>query len=320
MIEQKTFNKAGEGNQCTGENPMIVSGAGPERPGRTHSLPPGLPVTDSHIHLDPKGRNVEAAREFREYGGTHLILVCKPYTNPAATPTSERTILESYELTLTVAKRVRQETEVGVFVVLGPHPSEISKLIKNHSLVESEDIMKRCLDRAAGLVAEGHAVGLGEVGRPHYPCPAEVLEASNRILEHAMILGKELGVPLVLHTEGGTGVFRDLAEMASRVGFDRGKLIKHFSGPHLEPDVNHGLFPSVIARTKTTETALEKGTRFTMETDYIDVLSRPNVVLPPYQVPKLTATLLRKGIMSREEAFIIHKENIEQLYSVELEL
>jgi len=307
-----------------GENSMI-SGESGRRIDREHEdasvhSGPKFPITDSHIHLDPHGRNVEAAREFEGAGGSHLILVGKPYIDPTTTPTSEKTILESYEITLKLAEKVRETTTLGVFVVIGPHPSEISKLMKHHSLAESEEIMKRCLDRARRYVRDGHAVGLGEVGRPHYPCSPEVLEASNRIIEHAMMVGKELGVPLVLHTEGGTKTFRDLAGMAERTGFNKDKLIKHFSADYLEPEVNHGLFPSVIARTKTIENALAKGTRFTMETDYIDVPSRPNVVLPPRQVPKLTTTLLNKGLMTEEAAHIIHKDNIERLYNVEVEL
>ncbi len=228
--------------------------------------------------------------------------------------------MNSYQTTLDLAEQVRQKTPVKVFVVLGPHPSEISKLVQHLSLLEAEDTMKRCLDAAAVLIEEGKAVGFGEVGRPHYPCDAEVWEASNRVLEHAMTLGKEIGAPLVLHTESGTEVFSDLAKMADKVGLKRGQLIKHFSKDHLEPEVNLGLFPSVVARTKTTESALKKGTRFTMETDFIDVPSRPNIVLPPDQVPKLTVKLFRKGVLDEETAFKIHKDNFEKLYGIEIEL
>ena len=37
------------------------------------------PVLDDHMHLDPvNGRGVEAAEEFAEAGGTHLLVVNKP--------------------------------------------------------------------------------------------------------------------------------------------------------------------------------------------------------------------------------------------------
>ena len=131
---------------------------------------------------------------------------------------------------------------------------------------------------------------------------------------------QKLGAPLVLHTEGGTEVFRELAKMADKQGLKRELLVKHFSRDWLEPEVNHGLFPSVVARTKTIESALKKGTRFVMETDFIDVPSRPNIVLPPDQVPKLTNKLLAKGTMTEEQAWEIHKHNIEKVYKVDVEL
>ncbi|HNS83319.1 MAG TPA: hydrolase TatD, partial [Methanolinea sp.] len=40
---------------------------------------PRFPITDHHIHLDPRnGRGIDAAKDFRRSGGTHLFLVSKP--------------------------------------------------------------------------------------------------------------------------------------------------------------------------------------------------------------------------------------------------
>ena len=37
------------------------------------------PVLDNHLHLDPvNGRNTEAAAEFADHGGTHLLVLNKP--------------------------------------------------------------------------------------------------------------------------------------------------------------------------------------------------------------------------------------------------
>ena len=39
----------------------------------------GIPITDDHIHIDPaNGRGIEAAKDFRRSGGTHIFLVSKP--------------------------------------------------------------------------------------------------------------------------------------------------------------------------------------------------------------------------------------------------
>ncbi|HVM45576.1 MAG TPA: hypothetical protein VM582_06535, partial [Candidatus Thermoplasmatota archaeon] len=42
-------------------------------------MPPRFPIWDNHFHLDPAGRLVEAVKEFERAGGTHLMVVHKPY-------------------------------------------------------------------------------------------------------------------------------------------------------------------------------------------------------------------------------------------------
>jgi TatD-related deoxyribonuclease len=76
--------------------------------------------------------------------------------------------------------------------------------------------------------------------------------------------------------------------------------------------------PSVLASKKNIVEALEKGTRFLMETDYIDDPRRPGAVLGPKTVPKLTKSLLG-GAMTEEQAFEIHVKNPYKIYGIELE-
>ena len=54
--------------------------------------------------------------------------------------------------------------------------------------------------------------------------------------------------------------------------------------------------PSVLASKKNIEAAAKKGTRFMMETDYIDDPRRPGAVLGPKTVPKRTLELLENNI------------------------
>jgi TatD-related deoxyribonuclease len=38
-----------------------------------------LPITDDHMHLNPlRGRGIEAIKEFRNAGGTHVFIVSLP--------------------------------------------------------------------------------------------------------------------------------------------------------------------------------------------------------------------------------------------------
>jgi len=135
-----------------------------------------------------------------------------------------------------------------------------------------------------------------------------------------MEVARDIGCPVVLHTESATPeVWKDLADMADKAGLARNKVIKHYSPPAVLPEENQGLFPSVLSSRKNIREALSKGTRFFMETDYIDEPSRPNVVLPPDTVPKRTMGLILNGEMTEEQAWIIHKENFETVYGIELE-
>jgi TatD-related deoxyribonuclease len=77
--------------------------------------------------------------------------------------------------------------------------------------------------------------------------------------------------------------------------------------------------PSVLAIKKNIVEALQKGARFLMETDYIDDLRRPGAVLGPKTVPKLTKNLLAENIMSEQQAHMIHVENPQNTYAIELE-
>ena len=113
--------------------------------------------------------------------------------------------------------------------------------------------------------------------------------------------------------------FAELAEMADRTGIARGKVIKHFSPPLVAEDENHGIFPSVLSTEKAIKKAISKGTRFLMETDYIDDPRRPGAVLGLKTVPKRVKKFLAEGWMSEEDVYVIHKDNPEQVYGISMD-
>jgi TatD-related deoxyribonuclease len=57
------------------------------------------------------------------------------------------------------------------------------------------------------------------------------------------------------------------------------------------------------------EKALSQGTRFLVETDYIDDPRRPGAVLGPATVPRRTLDLFARGLLTEEAAFVIHRDN-----------
>jgi TatD-related deoxyribonuclease len=107
--------------------------------------------------------------------------------------------------------------------------------------------------------------------------------------------------------------------MAQKVGLPADHVVKHFSPPLITHTENHGLFPSIVSTKKNIVTALKKGTRFLMETDYIDDIRRPGAVLGPRTVPQRTRALLNHGLMTAEQSYEIHVTNPERVYNLVLE-
>jgi TatD-related deoxyribonuclease len=276
-----------------------------------------FPVLDNHIHLQPSGKNIEALREFSNAGGTHVVLSQLPYDEIQIK--EEKDFRASYQITLDIAERARKETDVGVFVSVGPYPVLLIDLAEKHGLSKATDIMKAGMDTAGKLVEEGKAIAIGEIGRPHFPVSPEILQASNDIMRYGMEVASEVGCAVVLHTESATPeAMKEIARIADVAGLERGKVVKHYCPPLILEEENHGLFPSVLAsRTAITE-ALQKGTRFMMETDYLDDLSRPGAVMSITTVPKRTKSLMNSKSVSEETILRIHKDNPQKVYGIEI--
>ncbi|MDD1746334.1 MAG: TatD family hydrolase [Methanomassiliicoccales archaeon] len=276
-----------------------------------------LPIFDNHVHLHPNGRHVEAARDFAKAGGTHLVLSHLPYE--MAPVTEARHFADSYKITLDLAELVRKSVDIGVEVTVGPYPVLLIGLAERHGLEGAVDIMRTGMEEAQRLVLQGKAIGIGEIGRPHFPVPEDVLMASNEIMSYGMSLAREAVCPVVLHTESATPEnMREIALMADHVGLPRNKVVKHYCPPLVTDEENSGLFPSVLASRTAIGEALAKGTRFMMETDYLDDLRRPGAVMAITTVPKRTKALLQSGGMSEEQAHVIHADNPEKVYGIEV--
>jgi TatD-related deoxyribonuclease len=274
---------------------------------------PPFPIFDAHMHLDPDGRNVEAAREFQRAGGTGLMLVSKPYRSIPVGSVDDFT--QNFELTVRLADDVRNKTGLLVMVALGPHPAELPRLAGELGLEKARSTMMGAMQAAGKMVAEGRAQALGEIGRPHFPVDAALWEASNEILAAGLGIAGELGCAAILHTETATSeVFAELASIARNAGQDLERTVKHFSPPVVREKDNFGLFPSVLAGKGAFEKALSQGTRFMVETDYIDDNRRPGAVLGPATVPRRTLDLFTRGILTEEQAFKIHRDNPEKVF------
>lgn len=286
--------------------------------------PPRFPVWDNHFHLDPSGKLVEAVKEFERAGGTHLMVVHKPYFEGEGR--FNRTVedhVRQMEQTVALARRAQDETSVRTFVALAPHPAEFTKLLDaGVPMDEAEQVYRGALDAAQRMVRDGKAVAMAEVGRPHWqPVPEDVWTRANALMTYAFELARDAGCAVQIHAETATPEsFADLRKYVDKAGLSPEKVVKHYSTPIVDTAVNHGLWPSVLIGKGSAEEALRGGTRFLMETDYMDDPRYPGAVLGPKTVPKRTKQLIDAGLMTEEQAWVVHAENPKRVYGVDVSL
>ena len=276
-----------------------------------------MPIFDNHIHLRAEFRGVEAAKDFERAGGTAILLTHSPYDEIPILRAEDYD--RAYAKTLAMADAVRKATRLQVLVALGPYPVDFLGLQGALGRSAAIEIMRSGIDGAARHIATQEAVAFGEVGRPHFPVSEEILAACNALLEYTMVRAKELGCAVVLHTEDPTpATFAEFARMASKTGLPPDRLVKHHSTPFTRTEDTHGLVPSILAKEDLVVEALKGEPRFLLETDYIDDPRRPGAVLGPVTVPKKTKAWIAKGLLTEDQATIVHREMPERTYHVQI--
>ncbi len=268
----------------------------------------GLPVLDAHIHLDPMGEPERAVKRFLDSGGTHLLIIHKPYHH------LETVDLDGYDRSFNVTiDMCRLANEIGAkaWCVIGPYPGELPYLVEKLGPEKAERLHMEALSRALLKVEEGKALGIGEMGRVHFPVKKEVQDSCDRILEIAFRSASDLDCPVVLHTESyhsNPDLMEHLAAIIDRSGMKRHRVIKHYSGPDLiDPSRNKGISVSLQCRRENLKAMLETDNDHLLETDYIDDRERPNVVMPPDTVPKKIKWAYQQDILdaSRHERLMV---------------
>lgn len=277
---------------------------------------PDAPILDNHFHIQAHGMFLEAVHAFHRAGGTHITHIPIPGREPKKTKQAWR---EFFEAHLAVSDRIEKETPVRVIRAVGPYPIEFVETAKLWGVDAAKEAFLHGYAASFELLREGKAHVLGEIGRAHFPVPEEIQRTLNDMLQEGLGLAGEAHVPAILHTEHATPeVFRDLGEIANQARFPVDRLVKHYSPPAIMPGENHGLMPSIIASKSNVSEAIAKGSRFLMETDFIDEPTRPNVVLPPHSVPKRTKALREQGV-PEESLLRIHRDIPEKLFEVTIE-
>jgi len=216
-----------------------------------------------------------------------------------------------YSIRPSLSPRVSGALGVTVFVVLGVHPAEITRLAVGSTLEQAAFTMEEGLTVAADYVCAGKAVAL-KSGRPHYETTPDIIEASNRILSHAFSLAGDLSCAVQVHAESGP--CSDMLDRGRQAGLDPARIVKHYATPDTP------LTPSLISNNPGIPAMASSGRLFTLESDYMDENSRPGAVTGPKSVPRVTLRMLSEGLLSEDDAHRIHKETPERVYGVDIDL
>ena len=261
-----------------------------------------VPIHDNHFHCKPDGQQgLGAVRKFMAAGGTSLAHVRLP-TYPGDLAAFEASCSAHLAFSAEMAA-----LGVTVWPAVGPYPLEIMKVAEAQGWEAARAFGRGCYRVAADLCAQGAASCIGEVGRAHFEVAPAVQAELNALLVEGMAMAREAKVPIMLHTEHTTpDTMGEFAAMADAAGLARDRVIKHYCGPLVTPEETHGLVPSIIAGRSNLRAALAKGSRFMLETDYIDEPSRPDVVMPCDTVPRRTLGLLQNREMTEAQAREIH--------------
>lgn len=279
-----------------------------------------MEITDNHMHIDPlNGEGIEAVKKFERAGGTTIFLVNKLTKDWGIDVKGVEDFVECYDKTIALGDRIARTTHVRVFPVIGVHPAEFVHMCSVFGIEKAKEIGKGAIDAAGRIIADKGAVAIGEVGRPHFPVAPKFLEASNHLMAYAMRTAREVGCPVQLHTESlEKGSFEPIASMAKKEGLDPSKVIKHYCPPLVKEGQITGILPSLIASKGNIGKALEEGTRFLMESDYIDTLARPGAVVGPKSVPRVSKALLEAETLTEDDLYTIHVDNVEKVYGVDI--
>lgn len=257
-----------------------------EKPGRLPES--GYVIFDNHMHLNTEGRFLEAVDMFLGAGGDTFNLVNLPDANMQLDDYYERL----YARTLKMAEILRKERGMAVPVTLGPYPLDYFRF-REH-VADPVQALREGVDRAARLVSQGLACAIGEVGRPHFPVPDDVAEASDAIMLYCMETAADLDCPVILHTDDlDHEGYRKLETIADKAGLRHDLVVKHHALPQ-DFSIETRILRSVLASRSNVRKITGSGKAFLLETDYVDDVKLGWKVIPPDSVP-------RRAVMIRNE-------------------
>ncbi|HTT73442.1 MAG TPA: TatD family hydrolase [Thermoplasmata archaeon] len=279
------------------------------------TLPDDLPIVDHHCHLSPTGEGVAAARRFREAGGTHLFLATQNYA--PRVPTTEAEYVAQFETTERLARRVHEETGTVVYPVIAPYPIDLVHAAPDLGVAGALQLQLRALDRAGAWIRDRRAVALGEVGRAHFPVPEPVAAALATVFEYALAIARDAGCPAVVHSEElDRAGYRQLAELARRIGLAPERVVKHYARSRVPAEERDGIAPSYVARRELVREVARDPAPWFLETDFLDDPKRPGAVLDLTTVPRRARAAGERSAPERDALRVPFVESVERVYGL----
>lgn len=272
------------------------------------------------MHIDPlHGLGLDAVRQFCRAGGTHIILVAKTARDWGIDASTADEFSLAYSRTISLAEEISSSTDAQAFPIVGFHPAEFVGIAQKKGTDYALALGRELADVWKELFDQHRILGVGEVGRPHYPVPDEVWDASNSLLADYLLWAADNDVPMQLHTEHfEKEQFEEVGGMI-RANGDAKRIIKHFSPPLPDIALSCSMHSSIVSSRSSITDALGRSNEFFMETDYIDDLTRPGSVMGPRTVPRRTLALLESGAMTEKDAAMIHIRLPQKIYGIDME-
>ncbi|WP_238375005.1 TatD family hydrolase [Vulcanisaeta thermophila] len=282
-----------------------------------------LPICDNHAHanavigMGPR----ELARRFRREGGKFIVMVSLLTWSLGLNPGSMDDVRKLYDYTIEAARVINEEGIKSVAVV-GLHPAEGFELIKRGwSLGDVEDFMRKAIDLAGKYVSEGKAVGIGEVGRPHWEVDERIMDFFNGIIKYALGVARDVDGVVHLHLErNGLATTQSIIGIAREVNIKPYRVIMHHAQPvSIDLAFNNGLMPSIpMGRRGEFEEAVKHGPRFLVESDFIDDPRRPGAVIPPWTLARKLRNYVSNGLINRDFLVSMCHDNILKVYGINI--
>ena len=282
-------------------------------------LPRGLPVVDHHCHLSPHGDGVAAVERFRAAGGTHLFLATQNYER--VVPLSLETYARQFEVTALLAQKAWDQVGVRAYSVLAPYPIDLVEASHRLGAPAALELYNSALELAARWVRERRAVAIGEVGRPHFPIPEDVMPVVEPAFRHALEVARDADCPVVVHSEDLTEEgFRSLAELARKSGLRPERVVKHYTRSPVDPKATEGVVPSYLAKRELVRQVVQSPGPWFLETDYLDDPRRPGAVLDLTTVPRRAVAIAQDSAQGSERLWVPFVESVERVYGWRPEL